>query len=239
MSKNNHITLFLIPCALGEEDGNQLPHSTLKILDSLDYFIVERARTARRFIKSCFPNKDISSLHFEELDKHDSKKGIKNFIDKMVAENKNAGLLSEAGCPGVADPGALVVEAAHQVGIKINPLVGPSSILLALMASGLNGQSFTFHGYLPVKKPELAVALKKLEERGARNNETQIFIEAPYRNQSLVETAVNSLKANTKFCMAMDLTLPSELIISKPIKDWKSIDTSSFHKRPAVFLFGT
>lgn len=230
--------LYLIPCSLGEPGPEQLPSATLQVLETLDLFIVERARTARRFIKACFPTKDISQLEIVELDKHDAKKGIKPFIEALKKKGKSAGLLSEAGCPGVADPGAYVVDEAHKAGLEIVPMVGPSSILLALMASGMNGQSFAFQGYLPVKKPELSKMLRQLEERVARTGQTQIFIEAPYRNQSLISTAVDSLKAETRFCMAMDLTLPTEVIISQKMKDWKKVETAAFHKRPAIFIIG-
>ena len=233
-----NLSLYLIPCSLGEPSSAHMPAHNLAVMDQLSLFIVERARTARRFIKACLPAKDISSLAITELDKHNASVGIKDFIHTMVSQGRSAGLLSEAGCPGVADPGALVVAAAHAAGVRVIPLVGPSSILLALMASGMNGQSFTFHGYLPVKKPALGQALKKLEDRIGREGQTQLFIEAPYRNQSLIECACNTLRPDTVLCMAIDLTLPTELIIRKKVKAWKQVDTAAFHKRPAIFLIG-
>ncbi|NNE30021.1 MAG: SAM-dependent methyltransferase [Saprospiraceae bacterium] len=230
--------LYLIPCSIGENSPDQLPKASLEILDSLDFFIVERARTARRFIKACFADKAIDALEIFEFDKHDPEQGLEPFLQKMQEENRPAGLLSEAGSPGVADPGQGLVRIAHQKGIPVIPLVGPSSILLALMASGMNGQSFAFHGYLPVKKPELQKALKSLEERVAQSGQTQIFIEAPYRNQQLLATAVSCLKPETNLAMAIDLTLPEEQILSQPISKWKNTPTKGFHKRPAVFMIG-
>lgn len=235
---STNLCLYLIPCSLGEPSSAHLPAHNLAVMDQLSLFIVERARTARRFIKACLPEKDISTLDITELDKHKATLGIKDFIHTMVRQGRSAGLLSEAGCPGVADPGALVVAAAHAAGIQVVPLVGPSSILLAIMASGLNGQSFTFHGYLPVKKPELSKSLKKLEERIGREGQTQLFIEVPYRNQSLIECACQTLRPETMLCMAIDLTLPTEQIIRKKVKAWKQVDTAAFHKRPAIFLIG-
>ena len=238
MSDDLSPCLYLIPSALGEPDIRHLSPALVEAMDSLDYFIVERARSARRFIKACLPHKNIGSLEIVELDKHDAELGVKEFIINLVRQNRSAGLLSEAGAPAVADPGALIVAKAHASGVRVVPLVGPSAILLALMASGMNGQAFCFHGYLPVKKPELSKALRKLEERVARDGATQLFIEAPYRNQSLISTACEALRPDTRLCMAIDLTLPTEQIIRKDIRSWQVMQTAAFHKRPAIFLIG-
>jgi len=203
----------------------------------LEVFIVERAKTARHFIKSMEPRLPISDLEIFELDKHDSQAASRAF-QAAFKTGKDIGVLSEAGCPGVADPGALIVKYAHQRGLQVIPLVGPSSILLALMASGLNGQNFAFQGYLPAKKPELAKALKHLESTAKKQGQTQLFIEAPYRNRSVIETAFKQLSPNTLFCIASDLTLPTEYIKTKTIKEWKIEELPDLHKRPTIFLIG-
>jgi len=227
--------LYLFPSSLGEKTTHSIPELNNRILDTIEYFIAERAKTARHFIKACIPGKDLSPLHFSELNKRTRPEDIPGFL-KPALEGKDMGLMSEAGCPGVADPGARVVQTAHEKGIQVVPLTGPSSIILALMASGMNGQHFAFTGYLSPKKPELAKELKKLEKLSAQLKQTQIFIETPYRNNGVVETALTSLSDHTLFCIAADLTLPSEYVRTLKIMDWKKEEVPDLHKRPAIFL---
>ncbi len=227
--------LYLIPTPLGENAVHTIPPYVVKIIHELDFFIAERAKTARRFIKTTQPVKAFDTLSFFELNKRTTPAEWKRFL--APAENGNdIGLLSEAGCPGVADPGALIVEMAHQKAIEVVPLVGPSSILLALMASGMNGQQFCFHGYLSPKKPELAKALRQVEQQSAKLDQTQIFIETPYRNTQFMETALNSLSDRTRFCIAADVTLETEYIRTQTIAQWKKTGLPELHKRPALFL---
>jgi len=229
--------LYLLPCPLGDDSLHTLPEMVGTHIRELEVFIVERAKTARHFIKAMQPRLPISELTIFELDKHNPQAAHQAF-QAALKTGKDIGVLSEAGCPGVADPGALIVKYAHQKGIQVIPLVGPSSILLALMASGMNGQNFAFRGYLPAKKPELAKALKQLESTAKKQNQTQLFIEAPYRNRGVVEAAFQQLNNNTFFCIAADLTLPTEYIKTKMIKEWKATELPDLHKRPAIFLIG-
>jgi len=229
--------LYLIPAPLGEGAVHTLPDYVINILHKLDVFIAERAKTARHFIKETGPQKPFSELEFFELNKRTTAEEMAHFLDPCDT-GKDVGLLSEAGCPAVADPGAVVVYMAHKKGIEVVPLVGPSSILLALMASGLNGQNFTFHGYLSIKKPELVKDLKRLEQQVVRSGQTQIFIETPYRNDGVVEMALSSLAPQTKLCIAADLSLDKQVIITKPINQWKKSQLPKLHKRPTVFLIG-
>jgi len=229
--------LYLIPCPLGEDSLHTLPEMVGVHIRELEVFIVERAKTARHFIKAMEPRLPISELDIFELDKHDSQAANRAF-QAALKTGKDIGVLSEAGCPGVADPGALIVKYAHQKGLQVIPLVGPSSILLALMASGLNGQNFAFRGYLPAKRPALNSALKRLEATAKKERQTQIFIEAPYRNRGVVEAAFKQLSSNTQFCIAADLTLPTEYIKMQTIQGWKKTTVPDLHKRPAIFLIG-
>lgn len=229
--------LYLIPCPLGEDSLHTLPEMVGTHIRELEVFIVERAKTARHFIKAMKPRLPIQELKIFELDKHDSQAANRAF-QAALQTGKDIGVLSEAGCPGVADPGALIVKYAHEKGLQVIPLVGPSSILLALMASGLNGQNFAFRGYLPAKRPELNHAIKRLEATVRKEKQTQIFIEAPYRNKGVVEAAFKQLSANTKFCIAADLTLPTEYIKMQTIQEWKKTALPDLHKRPAIFLIG-
>ena len=229
--------LFLIPAPLGDDATHTIPQYVVDILHRLDIFIAERAKTARRFIKETNPSKPFSELTFYEIAKHTPPEERARFLED-AERGKDIGLLSEAGCPGVADPGAFVVQTAHQRGIEVVPLVGPSSILLGLMASGLNGQNFCFHGYLPPRRPELDKELKFLEQRVFKHGQTQIFIETPYRNKSLIETAVNTLSPDMLFCIAADLTLPTEYVRTLAIRDWRKQQVPDLHKHPAVFLVG-
>lgn len=235
MDKVDKGKLYLFPSSLGENTTHTIPELNHQILDRITFFIAERAKTARHFIKACIPNKDLSPLRFSELNKRTRPEEIPGFLQPCL-DGHDMGLLSEAGCPGVADPGARVVQAAHQKGIQVVPLTGPSSILLALMASGMNGQQFCFHGYLSPKKPELAKELKRLEQLSAKLKQTQIFIETPYRNNGFVETALQSLDSHTQFCIAVDLTLHEEFVETHTVDEWKKRTIPDLHKRPAIFL---
>lgn len=226
--------LYLLPVPLGENAIHTIPAYVKEMIQTLDIFIVERAKTARHFIKALCPGKSLD-LNLLELNEHTPLEAITNFL-AAAEQGKNIGLMSEAGCPGVADPGAAVVQLAHQKGIEVIPLVGPSSILLALMASGMNGQSFCFHGYLSAKKPELEKDLKRLEQLSIQFNQTQVFIEAPYRNRNVVETALKALAPSTQFCIAVDLTLETQWIKTLSIQQWCTTGIPDLHKRPAIFL---
>lgn len=227
--------LYLIPITLGENALETIPQYVVDRIHQLDTFIVEKARTARRFISPTRPPKPIMEMTFHELDKRNGMNGIRQFL-KDAEEGKDIGLMSEAGCPGVADPGAKVVEMAYELGIQVVPMVGPSSILLGLMASGMNGQQFSFQGYLPVKKPEKIRRLKQLESESKQRRQTQIFIETPYRNNALLEDMIMSLANSTRICVACELSLASEYVMTKRIADWKKSERPELAKRPTVFL---
>ncbi len=229
--------LYLIPTPLYEMDIATIPNYVIQQVHQLDVFIVERARTARHFIKATKTPKPLPSLTLLELTKHTPAEEWSNFL-QLAEEGIDIGLMSEAGCPGVADPGAQIVQLAHNKGIEVIPMVGPSSILLALMASGMNGQNFCFHGYLSVKKPSLIADLKRLEQLSLRYQQTQIFIETPYRNNGLLETVLECLLPETYFCIACNLTAPSNIVASKKIKDWKKATFPNLDKLPTVFLIG-
>lgn len=227
--------LFLIPTTLGTSNPiDVLPFSIKKIIENTDHYIVENEKTARRSIKLVVPLKKQSLLKLNLLNKYTDARELPGFLDPCK-EGTNVGLLSEAGCPGIADPGAEIVRLAHQMGIKVVPLVGPSSILLALMGSGMNGQSFTFHGYLPIDKKERKNELKNLERQSGEKNQAQIFIETPYRNNNILEDIKQFLNPATHLCIACDLTLPTEFIITKSISDWEKTKVD-LHKRPTVFI---
>ena len=227
--------LYLIPTPLGENATHTIPPYVIEKLHELDYFIAERAKTARAFIKTTEPKKAFSELTFFELNKRTTPEERQTFL-QPAEQGNDMGLLSEAGCPGVADPGAEVVKMAHEKGIEVVPFVGPSSILMALMASGMNGQSFCFQGYLPAKKPELAKELVKLEQLSRKLRQTQIFIETPYRNIGMMEEAFRVLSPETRLCVAADISLDTEFILTKKIKDWRKTKLPNLHKRPAIFL---
>ncbi len=235
MSKSG--TLFMVPCPIVEDGLSSLSKDAIDQLHKLTHFVVERARTARRFIKSTGHPIPIAELQIFELDKNDPTNGLNDFLKHLKSGN-DIGVLSEAGCPGIADPGHLAVQYAHAHEIKVTPLIGPSSILLALIASGMNGQNFAFNGYLPNKGPELSKRLKMLEQKVASNNQTQMFMEAPYRNEFILTHCIKVLSPQTKLCIACDINAPTEFIRTKAIKDWKGTDWKQFHKRPAVFLIG-
>lgn len=227
--------LYLLPTPLGENAAGVIPAYAINIMHQLEFFIAEKAKTARRFIKSTGIQRPISDLTVYELNKRTAPSEWRQYL--QAAENgKNIGLMSEAGCPGIADPGAVIIEMAHQKGIEVVPLVGPSSILLALIASGLNGQSFCFHGYLSPKPEQLAKDFRRVEQAAKRNKQTQIFIETPYRNNKFVEKAIKTLAPRTRFCIAADLTLETQYIMTKTVTEWKKTKLPDLHKRPAVFL---
>lgn len=226
--------LYLIPTPLGEDSTHTILPYANDILAKLEVVIAERAKTARHFIKAVCPGKDLDLTIFE-LNKFTTPEVALTFLD-AADKGEDVGLLSEAGCPAVADPGAQIVWLAHQKGIEVIPLVGPSSLLLALMGSGMNGQSFCFHGYLAQKKPDLEKDLKRLEQISMKYDQTQLFIETPYRNNSVVEVALHALAPLTKFCIAVDLTLPTQWIATKTIQQWRKAELPELHKRPAIFL---
>lgn len=229
-------SLFLIPNLLGEGNPEEiLPANVLRIVRELRIFIVEDIRTARRFLSKCKIPTPIDSLTFYELNEHTTATEIIHYLDP--AKEENIGLLSEAGVPGVADPGADIVRLAHQKNIRVVPLVGPSSILLAVMASGLNGQNFAFNGYLPVKRPERISKIKQLEKKALLDNQTQLFIEAPYRNMQLLEDILSVCASSTLIGIAADITLGTELIKTQTVEQWRK-KMPELHKRPAIFLIG-
>lgn len=229
--------LYLIPVTLGDSGPtNVFPAINTRIIQSIRYFIVENVRTARRFLKMIDPSVAIDQLTFFELNKHTSPTVLPDYL--LPAEHGNAiGLMSEAGCPGVADPGAAIVRLAHQKKLQVVPLVGPSSILLSVMASGMNGQNFAFNGYLPVSKSEKIKKLQLLEKRIQAEDQTQLFIETPYRNTQLFNDLIAFCNAGTRLCIACDLTLESEYIETRTIQDWKD-QKPEIQKRPAIFVLG-
>jgi 16S rRNA (cytidine1402-2'-O)-methyltransferase len=234
MKKGN---LYLIPTPLGEtgfEAG--LPVFNHQILKNITIFIVEELRTARRFLRKAGYTEDFESVIFYLLNEHTPDNEAVTMLEKAIAGN-HIGLLSEAGLPCIADPGNIIVRLAHRKGIRVIPLTGPSSIMLALMASGLNGQNFVFHGYLPVKPDERTKTLKELEKVIFKSNQTQIFIETPYRNLAMLESILKVCHPSLMLSIAVDLTLKTEWIRSMPVSEWKK-QKPELHKRPAVFLLG-
>lgn len=227
--------LYLIPTRLGDNAPLEvLPMSIKKIIELVDDYIVENEKTARNFIKKISSGKSQSSLKINVLNKFTQPLEMENFLN-ACDEGKPIGLLSEAGCPGIADPGAEIVKIAHKKDIRVIPLVGPSSILLAMMASGMNGQKFTFNGYLPIENSERKKALKTLERESFNTNTSQIFIETPYRNNKLFEEICKTLNPETNVCVACDITLPTEYIKTKTAAEWKNV-TIDLHKRPTIFI---
>lgn len=228
--------LFLIPNVIADATQEEvIPHSVKQKLTSLQFFLVEDIRTARRYLSSLKVMESIEALSFEVLNKDTQHAEIPKLL-KPLMEGNDMGLISESGCPGIADPGALAVAYAHQHNIQVVPLVGPSSIVLAIMASGLNGQRFAFHGYLPIDANDAAKAIKELERESKVKNQTQVFIETPYRNNSIVNHLLKSLSPTTLLSIALDVTGTQESIKTKSIKDWKA-EKPSFAKHPAVFSF--
>lgn len=233
---NNKGSLYLIPCLLGDSPIERvIPDFNFEIIKSLDEFIVEDIRSARRFLIKA-GSKPIDDLTFHLLNEHTKEEDIGAYLNNAV-QGKNIGLLSEAGCPGIADPGASIVKIAHRQNIKVVPLVGPSSILLALIASGMNGQKFAFHGYLPKQAPDRIKKLKQLEADSQKEGCTSIFIEAPYRNDSLIKDILNACRPETLLCLASDITLASEQIHTYSIGEWKNRKIA-LNDHPTVFLIG-
>lgn len=233
-------TLYLIPCPISEatDPWEVLPAANRAVMDGLDYFIVENTRTARRFLSRAGIARSIDELEFRELNEHTTAgRAVEELLEPLLA-GRSAGVISEAGVPGVADPGALVVEACHRHGIRVVPLVGPSSILLAVMASGLNGQSFAFNGYLPVKPPERTRAIRAFERRAASEGQSQLFIEAPYRNAKLFEELLRSLSPTTRLGVAVDLTAPDGWVVTRTVEEWRTAPRPQINKRPAIFIVG-
>ncbi len=229
-------TLYLIPCTLGDTPAEQvLPQHTIHITRNLSYFVVEQAKTARQFLSALKPVQPIQSLHMENLNEHTTQNELVGLLAPLLAGN-DVGIISEAGCPGIADPGAELVALAHRKGIRVIPLVGPSSILLALMASGLNGQCFAFHGYLPIEEVERKKAITMLEAESAKRNQTQLFIETPYRNEKLLGALLATCRPQTRLCIAADITLPDEQIVTRSVAQWKAQIVPQLNKRPSMFL---
>ena len=227
--------LYLIPTTLGDTEPLEvMPLSVKKVVEQLSHFIVENEKSARRFIKRITPTKSQPSLELMLLDKYSDDLETKNYLD-ACEKGISVGLLSEAGVPAVADPGASIVKLAHQKGIQVVPLVGPSSILLAVMASGMNGQSFAFNGYLPIDKSDRKRAIKDLEKLSKDKNQSQLFIETPYRNEKMLDDLRATLSPDTRICVACDITLPTEYIKTLTVKEWKHVKTD-LHKRPAIFI---
>jgi 16S rRNA (cytidine1402-2'-O)-methyltransferase len=227
--------LYLIPTVLAPGTNSQVLTPQIKeIILQTDHYFVENVRTARRFIGELQTGKVIEDIQFYELNKDTVINVIRKHFS-ILKEGNNAGILSEAGCPGIADPGALAVKLAHELGIRVVPLVGPSSILLALMASGFSGQAFVFHGYLPIDKAERARTIRQMEKEALQKNQTQIFMETPFRNNQLLEDLLAHCQPATLLCIAANITAPDEFIRTLPAKDWKE-NKPDLHKKPTIFL---
>ena len=227
--------LYLIPTTLGDNEPLEvLPLSVRQVIEKTTHFIVENERSARRFIKKITPRKSQSSIQIYKLDKFTNEIEIQHYLD--ACENgENVGLLSEAGVPAVADPGALIVQSAHQKNIRVVPLVGPSSIIMALMSSGMNGQNFAFNGYLPIDKAERKRKIKQLEKLSFEKDQSQIFIETPYRNEKMLADLLQALAPDTQLCIAANITLPTEYIRTLSVKDW-GYAKPDLHKKPAIYI---
>ncbi|CAN1510381.1 COG0313 Predicted methyltransferases [Methylophilaceae bacterium] len=229
-------TLYLIPVTLGDDMVQHvIPDYVLNVARKLETFVVESEKSARHFLSTIKTLKPVRELNLHLLNEHTDMKILPDLLAPLLA-GQNVGLMSDAGCPAVADPGAQLVQLAHKKGIRVVPLVGPSSILLSLMASGLNGQQFAFLGYLPVEKLQRNQKLKEIEKRSASHKETQLFIETPYRNQAMLDAILQTCHAQTQLCIACDVSLDSEMIVTKSIASWKSSAPIDIHKRPCLFL---
>jgi len=227
--------LYLIPCPLGDTPPLEvLPLLVKKAVEEIDHYIVEHEKNARRFIKSLVPRKSQPDLHFQIINKFTDTSEIPDMLNPCL-EGMDVGVISDAGCPGIADPGAAVVAVAHTKGIKVVPLVGPSSILLAMMASGFNGQNFAFNGYLPIDKKERKTEIKRLERLSKELDQSQLFIETPYRNNQILESLLNNLHPQTQLCIACDITLSSEYIKTQTAEAWKRTKVD-LDKRPTLFI---
>lgn len=227
--------LYLIPTTLGDNEPLEvMPISVKATVEQLTHFIVENEKSARRFIKKITPLKSQPSLQLKLIDKYVDPVEVNSYLD-VCLEGESVGLLSEAGVPAVADPGADVVNLAHKKGIRVVPLVGPSSILMAMMASGMNGQSFAFNGYLPIDKADRKKEIKRLERLSRDHSQSQIFIETPYRNHKMLEDLTAALSPNTRLCIAANITMPSEYIKTFTVADWKR-QKPELHKIPAIFI---
>jgi len=226
--------LFLIPIPMGESDlQSVIPDNVLQTIKSVKIFIVENIRTTRRYLKSIDKSINIDELSFFEINKRTNSQELHNFF--VSNKKSDIGVVSEAGCPGIADPGADVVKLAHKYNMQVVPMVGPSSILMALIASGMNGQNFAFNGYLPVKPAERIKKIKQLEQRSQNENQTQIFIETPYRNMAMFNDLLKNCMPQTRICIASDISTGSEYIKTKTVAEWKK-QTIDLSKRPTVFL---
>ncbi len=233
----NQGTLYMIPITLGDTAVNKvIPEFNNELINEIDVYVVENIKTARRFLKKAGIKKEISELTFFELNKRTRITDLPTFL-KPIKNGENVGVLSEAGCPGVADPGADIVALAQQQNMKVVPLVGPSSILLALMASGFNGQSFCFNGYLPKDQKDRTRKIKELEKAAKNKQQTQLFIETPFRNTHVIEDITKNCFSTTKLCIAVDITLPTEQIYTKTVEEWKTTKIN-LQKRPCIFLIG-
>jgi len=229
-------TLYLIPVTLGDDMVQHvIPDYVLNVARNLETFVVESEKSARHFLSTIKTLKPVRELNLHLLNEHTDMKVLPDLLAPLLA-GQNVGLMSDAGCPAVADPGAQLVQLAHKKGIRVVPMVGPSSILLSLMASGLNGQQFAFLGYLPVEKLQRNQKLKEIEKRSASHKETQLFIETPYRNQAMLDAILQTCHAQTQLCIACDVSLPSEMIVTKSIASWKTSVPIDIHKRPCLFL---
>ena len=227
--------LYLIPTTLGDcVPSDVLPDCIKKIIEIVDYYIFENEKTGRKSIKLTNPAKVQADLKVSILNKHTEKKEHLEMLQPCL-HGHNVGLMSEAGCPGIADPGAVIAKLAHEKGIKVVPLVGPSSIFLALMASGMNGQNFAFNGYIPIDKSEKKVTLKIFEKLSSEKNQTQIFMETPYRNNKMLEDILSALHPETRLCVATDITLETEFIKTLSIAEWKKTKID-LHNRPCIFV---
>ncbi|HXU92403.1 MAG TPA: SAM-dependent methyltransferase [Gallionella sp.] len=229
-------TLYLIPCTLGDTPAEQvLPQYVINIARKLKHYVVEQPKTSRQFLSALKHEQPIQSLHFATLNEHTQARELNDLLAPLLA-GEDVGIISEAGCPGIADPGADLVNLAHRNGIRVVPLVGPSSILLSLMASGLNGQCFAFHGYLPIEEIERKKAISTLEAESAKRRQTQLFIETPYRNEKLFGALLAHCRPQTLLCVASDITLPGEQILTHSIAQWKAMPPPQLNKRPSLFL---
>lgn len=232
---NDKPVLYLFPVTLGESSiEDVLPQKNIELIQTLKFFICENAKDARAFLKKChYP--DISQAQMVEINKHADTTSFSSYLDPMIKHQQSIGLMSDAGCPGIADPGADIVKMAHQKNIRVVPLVGPSSIVLSIMASGFNGQNFSFNGYLPIDKMIRAKKIRELEQLATKNKQAQFFIETPYRNQQLFDDLLKTLHPETMLLVATHMTLNDEHLEVHPIREWKKKSVPDFQKKPTVF----